>query len=201
MEPKGTGRSWAMGKAGDTHGWKETMPAPPRLLSSPSELISLSLQMRPQKHKEKMLHHIQAAGPLPHSHPSPWYPCLQPPRPTHLGCLRRAEPSRAGSGCCWHHPTPHPRLGLWVWAGTLALDCPYLGLCPLDSPLESWGAEKEEREHGVHTLHRRSSRRAECAEGALSRKSCGASAEGSWARHSPSRDISAASGQDYFRGH
>lgn len=120
------------------------MPAPPRLLSSPSELISLSLQMRPQKHKEKMLHHIQAAGPLPHSHLSPWYPCLQPPRPTHLGCLRRAEPSRAGSGCCWHHPTPHPRLGLWVWAGTLALDCPTWASVPW-IPLWSPGEQRRRR--------------------------------------------------------
>lgn len=122
--------------------------------------------MRPQKHKEKMLHRIQAAGPLPHSHPSPWYPCLQLPWPTHLGCLRRAELSRAGSGCCWHHPTPTPDWGsgcgqgLWPWIAPTWASVPWI---PLWSPgeqsrrrgnmacthstIEAAGVQSVQREH------------------------------------------------------
>lgn len=55
-------------------GWEKLLP------SSSESLASGSLQTRPQKHK-KMLHHIQAAGPLPHSHPSSWRPSLQALRP------------------------------------------------------------------------------------------------------------------------
>lgn len=85
--------------------------------------------MRPQKHKEKMLHHIQAAGPLPHSHPSPQCPCLQSPGPPIWAVSAGRSHPQLGVDAAGI--TPHSRLGLCVWAGAVALACSHLGLCHL----------------------------------------------------------------------
>lgn len=85
--------------------------------------------MRPQKHKEKTLQHIQAAGPLPHSHPSPWHPCLQAPGPPTWAVSAGRSHPELGADAAGITPPLNPRLGLWVWAGTVALDRPHLGLC------------------------------------------------------------------------
>lgn len=100
-----------------------------------------------------MLHHIQAAGPLPHSHhPSPGAPPSKPwAHPSGLSPQGGAIQSSRMDGCCWHHPTPTPGWssgcgqGLWPWiAPTGASVTP-------GSPLEPWGTglekEKERRAH------------------------------------------------------
>lgn len=108
----------------------------------PKSLFSFSLQMRPQKHKEKMLQHIQAAGPLPHSHPSPWRPCLQAlGPPTWAVSAGRSHPELGADAAGITTPLS-PRLGLWVWTGTVALDRPCLGLC------HPWVSLRSHREQG-----------------------------------------------------
>lgn len=77
-----------------------------------------------------MLHHIQAAGPLPHSHhPSPWRPSLQALGPPIWAVSAgRSHPELSNGWMLLASPHPYSRLELWVWAGTVALDCPHWGL-------------------------------------------------------------------------
>lgn len=88
-----------------------------------------------------MPHHIQTAGPLPHSHPSPWRPSLQALGPPIWAVSAgRSHPELSE----WMllalpPPTPTSRLELWVWAGTVALDCPHLGLCHTGFPSGATG--------------------------------------------------------------
>jgi hypothetical protein len=67
------------------------------------------LQMRPQKHKVKTLCQAQVLGYPPQGHPSP---TLSPP--IWAVSAGQSHPD-LGSGRCWH--LPHPRPGVWTWAG------------------------------------------------------------------------------------
>lgn len=127
--------------------------------ASSESLVSGSLQTRPQKHK-KMLHHIRAAGPLPHSHPSPWRPSLQALGPP-IWAVSAGRSHPELSEWMLLASTPIPGWssgcgqGLWPW---IAL--PWASVTP-GSPLEPWGKEKE-TEHRAPTSCRRSSRRRVC---------------------------------------
>lgn len=95
--------------------------------------------MRPQKHKEKMLHHIQAAGPLPHSHPSPWYPCLQPPGPPIWAVSAGRSHPELGVDAAGITPPRTPDWGsgcgqgLWPWIAPTWASVPWI---PFWSPGE-----------------------------------------------------------------
>lgn len=139
MEPKGTGRSWAMGKAGDTHGWKEPMPAPPRLLSSPSELISLSLQMRPQKHKEKSCTTSRQLVLCPTATPAPGTPASSPQGPPIWAVSAGRSHPELGVDAAGITPPRTPDWGsgcgqgLWPWIAPTWASVPWI---PLWSPGE-----------------------------------------------------------------
>lgn len=75
-----------------------------------------------------MLLHIQAAGPLPHSLPSPWSLCLQAPSPPIWAVSAGRSHPELGVDAAGITLPPNSRMGLWMWADTVALDCPHLGL-------------------------------------------------------------------------
>lgn len=144
---------WSQKELGE-HGTAESWGCPwdgrRSCCSLPLSLVSRSLQTRPQKHK-KMPHHIQAAGPLPHSHPSPCVPPSKPwARPSGLSPQGGAIQS-SQSGCCRYQPPPQ--------AGALgvARDCgpgsPSLGPLSHRVPLWSHGEQGRKRRRSTVGAH------------------------------------------------
>lgn len=171
---------WSQKELGE-HGTAESWGCPwdgrRSCCSLPLSLVSRSLQTRPQKHK-KMPHHIQAAGPLPHSHPSPCVPPSKPwARPSGLSPQGGAIQS-SQSGCCRYQPPPQ--------AGALgvARDCgpgsPSLGPLSHRVPLWSHGEQgRKRRRSTVGAPHGRSSRCRVCKRAGTRQSICAASAVGS----------------------
>lgn len=174
------GFRWSQKELGE-HGTAESWGCPwdgrRSCCSLPLSLVSRSLQTRPQKHK-KMPHHIQAAGPLPHSHPSPCVPPSKPwARPSGLSPQGGAIQS-SQSGCCRYQPPPQ--------AGALgvARDCgpgsPSLGPLSHRVPLWSHGEQGGKRRRSTAGApHGRSSRCRVCKRAGTRQSICAASAVGS----------------------
>lgn len=150
-----------------------------------------------------MPHHIQAAGPLPHSHPSPWRPSLQALGPPIWAVSAgRSHPELSEWMLPASPPPPHPQAGALGVGRDCGPGLPSLGPLSHRVPLWSHGEQgRKRRRSTVRIQPTAEAAGAGCANAqAPGRVPCGFCC-GTWARHPHSLGISAASGQEYFRDH